>query len=88
MGKGAAEGVDKLAGTVMGKEAKEETAHAIDTIARYDSNDVTHRFLSKLIFVQVAVAIRSLSIRGFDYSRIQKAAKKRGNTTISSLIHA
>jgi len=43
MGKGAAEGVDKLAGTVMGKEAKEETAQAIDTIARYNSNDVTHR---------------------------------------------
>ncbi len=40
MGKGAAEGVDKLAGTVMGKEVKEETAHAIDTIARYDFNDV------------------------------------------------
>ena len=36
MGKGAAEGVDKLAGTVMGSEAKEETAQAFDTIARWE----------------------------------------------------
>ena len=49
MGKGAAEGVDKLAGTVMGKEAKEETAHAIDTIARYDSNDVTYKLDETLV---------------------------------------
>ena len=35
MGKGAAEGVDKLAGTVMGSEVKEETAQAFDTIARW-----------------------------------------------------
>jgi hypothetical protein len=35
VGKGAAEGVDKLAETVMGQEAKVETAQAFDTLARY-----------------------------------------------------
>jgi hypothetical protein len=39
MGKGAAEGVDKLAGTVMGSEVKEETAQAFDTIARWDQSN-------------------------------------------------
>ncbi len=51
MGKGAAEGVDKLAGTVMGKEAKEETAQAIDTIARYDLNNVIYQLQIDLIIL-------------------------------------
>lgn len=34
VGKGAAEGVDKLAETMMGTEAKAETAQAIGTLAR------------------------------------------------------
>ena len=44
MGKGAAEGVDKLAGTVMGSEVKEETAQAFDTIARWGKSKKVFEF--------------------------------------------
>jgi hypothetical protein len=42
VGKGAAEGVDMLAETMMGQEAKQETAQAIGTLTRYPRGIYIH----------------------------------------------